>query len=465
MTNAGMTRRKDSEARKPRGYSRRARSEHPGVTIASERRADGTIAIVLRWTQPGTRRRCKEIVRDALGLPVASRERAKDAAIAKAKELAGEVRRVEEGKTPTDTETSWDDLKNSHVKHLEAKGRSKKTVADYGHSWPFVNSWLGRPSRPHKVKLTDLQDFLRHVRGQRNKYTGAKLAPATVESVARHVKAILNYGRRFLACVKLDAEAINDALNTGTAKRLEPVAYSTKQLKDILEKADEIDEAAPKAHNVFPLLATFMLSGCRRGELERLRWVQSAPGRAESYVDFDGDRLVIWSTKTHRHRHVPFRTRPVLRRLLQTIGENVNIAIEPFVFGGAKSLAISDRREDREPRDDLEDERATVGRSLKSTLLAVRAKCGIPFTLKGLRSTLATYLANSLLGANLYQVAYELGHDYAVLDKHYAKHRELPSAQAKAEAVECLLGIEGVLESWLSASQGRLANLLHLRRA
>jgi len=454
--------------KKRRGYSRRSRSEHPGVTIASEKRRDGSVVVVLRWSHPGTNRRCKETVKDASGLPVTSRERAKAAALAKSKELLGERKRVDEGKAPTDTDTTWEDLKARHTQHLEGKGRARKTIADYGQSWPHLLSWPRIPARPFKLKKADLEDFVLHLRRQRNKYTGAKWAGATVEAIVRHIKAILNYGRRSLACVRLDSESINDALDTGRRERLEPVAYTTQQLVDILEKAVELDETNEREKQVFPLLATFMLTGCRRGELERLRWFQTEPGKPESYVDFDGERLVIWSTKTHRHRHVPFRNRPVLRKLLACMSDETNVKKEPFVFGGTKSLAISDRRDDEEDAENGEEEAAEddkPGRSLKQQILAVREKSGVPFKVKGLRSTLATYLANSNLGTNLYQVAYELGHDYAVLTKHYAQHRELPKEQADAETIEDLLCIAPVLNNWLKANQGDVGRVIPMKRA
>jgi len=450
--------------RKQRGYSRRSRSEHPGVTIASERRANGSVAIVLRWVHPGTNRRCKEAVKDKSGVPVTSREAAKEAAIAKSQELAGERKQLDEGREPTSRETTWADLKARHVKHLEARGRSPKTVADYAQSWLFLTRWPGLPSRPFKTRKADLEDFVHFVRLQRNTYTGERLAPATIESVVRHIKAVLNFGRKSLSCIRLDAEVLNDALDTGRRGTTEPVAYTSKDLNAILSAAKEADSLSRPERHTFPLLATFMLSGCRRGELERLRWFPTAPGKPESYVDFDGDRLVIWSTKTHRHRHVPFRTRPLLRVLLETMREGTDVGSEPYVFGGVCSLAISDRRAPEEgPVGAEAGAKSNAGRSLKQPLLTVRRQSGVPFTLKGMRSTLATHLANSRLGVNLYQVAFELGHDYAVLVKHYARHRELPREQSDADTVERLLAIEEVVRNWVQERQPVAGKLLKLK--
>lgn len=454
-----------AKKRKQRGYSRRAHSEHPGVTIASERRSNGTTVIVLRWTHPGTNRRCKEAVKDASGNPVTSRDAAKAAAIAKAEELAGERKQVDEGREATDRDTTWETLKARHEKHLVAKGSSRKTIADYAQSWLFVMRWPNLPARPFKTRKIDLEDFLHFVRLQRNRYTGEKLASATVESVVRHVKAMLNFGRKSLSCIRLDAESITDALAIGRRGTIEPVAYTSRELNAVLEAAKELDAVSERARHVFALLATFMLTGCRRGELERLRWIPTGPGKPESYVDFEGERLVIWSTKTHRHRHIPFRTRPLLRELLETVASGIDTAREPYVFGGAKSLAISDRRPEEElPKEtDKEQPRTADGRSLKQPILTVRRVSGVALTLKGLRSTLATFLANSKLGLNLYQTAYELGHDYQVLNKHYARHRELPEAQVQAETVERLLAVEEIIRTWVKERQPATGKVLKLR--
>lgn len=449
--------------RKQRGYNRRSRSEHPGVTIASEKRANGSVAIVLRWIHPGTNRRCKEAVKDRNGVPVTSREAAKDAAIAKSIELASERKEVDEGREATDRDTTWETLKSRHKKHLEARGRSPKTVADYAQSWLFLTRWPGLPSRPFKTRKADLEDFVHFVRLQRNTYTGERLAPATVESVVRHIKAVLNYGRKSLSCIRLDAEVLNDALDTGRRATTEPVAYTSNDLNAILKAAKEADSLVRPERHTFPLLATFMLSGCRKGELERLRWFPTAPGKPESYVDFEGDRLVVWSTKTHRHRHVPFRTRPMLRVLLETLKDGIDVGREPYVFGGERSLAVSDRRPPDEADKVVGGEKRRLGRSLKQPLLSVRRLSGVPYTLKGLRSTLATHLANSRLGVNLYQVAFELGHDYAVLVKHYASHRELPREQADADTVERLLAIEDAVRVWVQERQPVAGRVIKLK--
>lgn len=456
-----------------RGYNRRSRSEHPGVTISTEKRTDGSLAVSLRWTDPGTNRRCKETVRDSSGLPVGSRERAKAAAVAKSKEIAAERKRLEDGKAPTDRSTTWEMLKAKHIEHLKGKGRSRKTLLDYAQSWKFLESWPGLPSHPFKLTTLDLQGFTVHIRRHKNRHTGGRLAAASVMSVIRHVKAIFNYGRKALACVKLDGERINFALDPGTAPRLEPFSFAPSEMVKILEAAIECDGQARSEAKVFPFVATLMLTGARRGELERLRWFPSTPGAAESIVDFTGQRLLIWSTKTKHHRVVPFGTRPTLRDVLECVAAIRDVEAEPFVFGGAKSLAIADRRDsdrgddsgaDAEEVLDDEETDGTLGRSLKSALKKVRVKSGVRFRPKDCRSTLATHLANSGLGTNLYVVAAELGHDYPVLRKHYAANRILQPEQAKAMTIEDLLGIREVIEGWVRMQSGGQGRLIRLQR-
>lgn len=457
-------------SRTRRGYNRRSRSEHPGVTISTEKRSDGSVSVSLRWTDPGTNRRCKETVRDSSGLPVGSRERAKAAAISKSKEIAAERRRLEDGKAPTDRSATWETLKSKHIEHLKGKGRSRKTLLDYAQSWKFLESWPGLPSHPFKLTTLDLQGFTVHIRKHKNRHTGGRLAAASVMSVIRHVKAIFNYGRKALACVKLDGERINFALDPGTAPKLEPFSYTPSEMLRILEAAIECDDQARPGARVFPFIATLMLTGARRGELERLRWSPSTPGAAESSVDFAGQRLLIWSTKTRHHRVVPFGTRPTLKEVLECVVANRDVVAEPYVFGGAKALAIADRRDSdggEDPDADadslLDEIDEALGRSLKSALKRVRKRSGVRFRPKDCRSTLATHLANSGLGTNLFIVAAELGHDYAVLRKHYAANRILPPEQAQAQTIEDLLGIRKVIEGWLKAQSGGEGRLIRLR--
>ncbi|MBX3461039.1 MAG: tyrosine-type recombinase/integrase [Planctomycetes bacterium] len=403
-----------------------------------------------------------------------SRERAKAAAVAKSKEIAAERKRLEDGKAPTDRSTTWEILKAKHIEHLKGKGRSRKTLKDYAQSWKFLETWPGLPSHPFKLTPLDLQGFTVHLRRHKNRHTGGRLAAASVMSVIRHVKAIFNYGRKALACIKLDGERINFALDPGASEKLEPFSYTPLEMVKILEAAVECDDQARPDARVFPFIATLMLTGARRGELERLRWFPSTPGAAESSVDFAGQRLLIWSTKTRQHRVVPFGTRPALREILGCVAAERDADAEPFVFGGAKALAIADRRDycgGEDPAgdadgmlDDNDETHETSGRSLKSALKKVRDRSGVRFRPKDCRSTLATHLANSGLGTNLYIVAAELGHDYAVLRKHYAANRILLPEQVQALTIEDLLGIRKVIEGWVKAQSSGEGRLIRLRR-
>ncbi len=442
-----------------KGYSKRARSEHPGVTISTEKR-DGKQFVTLRWRDPGPDgrrgKRRKQVVTGPDGLPLTSREAAKPFAVSKSRELAKENAEIADGAKALDRDATWLQLFEAHAKHLEAKGRASKTLVDYAQSWPFLESWRGRPHHPFDLTVGDLESFVEHVRNHKNKRTGGALSPHSVAAIARHVKALLNFGRRRLACVRLDSESINEGLAVGTVQ-VKPVALATSQLRAILQAALSYDDGHPDSQ-VFPLLVFLLLTGCRRGEAERLRWRPSSPSAAESWIDFEAGRILIYGQKTRRQRVVPLGNRPLLRKLLKSLKSEIDTRKEPYIFGGALPLAVADKREGEAGTE-------VVGKSLKSAIAAVQVACPFDWKPKDFRSTCATYLANSSLGLNLYVVAGEMGHDYAVLVKHYAGHYQLPPKQAKANTLEKLLGISELVQNWLAARADKRGKLLLLGEA
>lgn len=441
--------------KKPRGYSAKAREVHPGVTISSERGV-----IVLRWREelPGGRKgkRRKEVVKDAAGLPVLTRTAAESFAVAKSKELQRD-RVTLKGTDHTDESdpgASWDKLRSEHREHLRRKGRSPRTIDVYDQAWLFVEAWPSRPALPKLLSLKSLEDFGAFVAAKPHKDTGQRLSPHYVALVLRHFKALLNFGRTRLKCVRLDAETVADGLTPPVRGTTEPVVLPTAKLKAILDAAATRDVEIDGSE-VFPLLAFLMLTGCRRGEAERLRWAPSKPSARESWPDFDGGRLLVYAGKTSSQRVIKFDNRPALRELLLALRERVDVDAQPFVFGGARPLAISKRGEAGDQR----------GRSLKRALYDVRDTTGGDWALKDLRSTTASFLANSqLYGSELHSLAGQLGHDYEVLLKHYAGHFTLPRKQARAQTVEDVLGVGKILESWQRARAGRSGKVIKLRR-
>lgn len=440
------------------GYNARAHSEHPGVSIQARHGH-----IVLRYIVPGKRdssgqpQRMQEAVKDAEGNFITSREKAKPLAIAKSKELQQEWQRLEKGGRVVNLNAGWEDLFTAHENHLKDAGKSNETVKDYKAKWHYIRSWGMRPSHPFKLQIADLENLVAHIKSHKfGDGKTQKLSPNSIASITRHIKALLNFGRKRLACVKLDAESVSMGLNPGKLPQPLPVALSTANLRAILEAARVHDDDFPKSE-VFPLLAFYMLTGCRLGEGEELRWKPSKPGAPESWVDFEGDRLLIHARKTGRQRAVLFKDRPALRRLLETLESRTDVKLAPFVFGGRLPLAIRHVRS--EPSENIQ------GRSLKSALEAVHEASKLKWRIKDFRSTVATYLCNSALGASaLYDVAQQLGHDYAVLVKHYTGHFQLPEKQRKANAFEDVLGIRQILESWLKEQWGHRAKIFKIKR-
>lgn len=434
--------------KKPRGYSPKARKEHPGVTISNDRGL-----IVLRWREvlPGGRqgKRRKEVVKDRAGRPIETRREALPHAVSKSRELQAErvaLSGVDE-RDEHNPGATWDELVDDHAAYLVRKGRSPKTSKVYAETWAFIqpDTWPQRPEIPKRLRLKDLEGFAHLLSQRTNTNTGEPLSPHYIASILRNLKALLNHGRRRLRCVLLDSETIAEGLEPTVRGDVKPTVIPAAKLRNILKVARDQD-VEREATAVFPLLAVFMLTGARRGEIERLRWSAGRPQARESWVDFDGGRIVMYSTKTGDERVVPLENRPLLGEMLRSLSYNVDIYEKPYVFGGTRPLAIARKRDTSEKR----------GRSLKRAFYEVRKATGADWSLKDLRSTTATHLANSrLYGSEMQSLAWELGHDEKILKRHYAGQFRLPKAQRNAATVEAALGIERVLNQWLASTMSR----------
>ncbi len=461
---------------KSRGYSRSAHADHAGVTISEEWRDDGTKdgrkVVMLRWREPLARgkvgKRRAEVVKDRAGRPVTSRSEAFTYAVAKSEALG--LQRIElanEDSSGQDysPEATWEELAAAHAKHLRNKKRRAKSREGYKQSWRFMKRWASRPPKPRELTEHDLERFAAFVGSRRNKRTGKLLSPASVASILAHVKVRLGFGRRRLKCVRVDHESMREAL-APPKQSLQPKALHAEKLRQILEAASEYDDAHPAsttfpihpAANTFPLLAFFMATGCRRGEAESLRWELSTSDARESWIDFEGDRLLIYSHKTSRDRVLPFETRPMLRKLLRFLHDQADTIAAPFVFGGAAPLAINNRTEAHE--------QGVKARSMKRGLRTVRQNSGADWALKDLRSTTATHLCNAdLYRGNTYNVASEMGHRHDVLLTRYTKQFALPKDRAKATSVEGALGIADAIAAWLKVKAGKEGRVMKMRGA
>lgn len=451
--------------RTKRGYDARAAKEHPGVTISHEWKR-GQKRVVLRWYEVlGSEKRGKRKACFAMKLkdgklteaPAESRRAAEGHARLKAAELAKELKELQKSQHTDehDPHATWENLKREHDAYLKRKRRRPKSISGYAYSWGFVERWPGRPALPKLLTLKSLESFAAHVADCLN-------APASQASVLAHVTVILNFGRRRLKCVWLDADTINDGLEPPDAD-LMPVVLPTSHLKKILGAAETWD-ADHADTQTFPLLAFLMLTGARRGEAEQLRWLPSTPGAHESWVDFDGGRLLIHSSKTRRQRQIPFANRPALKKLLEVLHDEADPDAEPFVFGGVLPLAIADKRREEVVRGEAGEETRVRGRSLKRALTVVRQESGANWAIKSLRSTFATYMANSqLYGSDLYTLAGQNGHRYDVLVAKYAKAYPLPAKQRTASKVEDVLGIAKQVSDWTKAQKSKAGRIIRLR--
>lgn len=443
--------------RKRRGFNVRGHTEHEGVAVVRDNQRE---VIAFRWLDPKTKKKRQadarlpvgdEVKHDRVfeytGARIETRESARLHACKLSAWLArenavtalrkhGDKRVVEsrEGKS------SWDVLRQHHENALKLAGASRETIVAYGQAWRYLLGWLkADPLWPHELRKDHLRDFVRYLLDYRTS-KGKALGPATVANRARHVKAVLNHGRRELECVALDLESINVGLKTPRQQHRNPVALRPDQLCAILKAAREHDSKA-NTNQVFPFLAFTMVSGCRRGEGFALRFDPSALGAAESWLDLTRGVVVIWGNKTSRQRILPLNTRPLLKKLLQVLVRD-RAQGSDYVFGGALPLAMGAKR--------TMESGGRVGLNIKLDIKAIQITSGVPFRIKDCRSTLATYMANSNLGLNLYALAGELGHGVEVLQRHYTSHVYLPAEAARADHVEQLLGIGQEIESWLA---------------
>ncbi|CAG0934075.1 hypothetical protein PLCT1_02588 [Planctomycetaceae bacterium] len=336
-------------------------------------------------------------------------------------------------------------------------------------------SWQGKPDWPSQLHEGHLEDFQIFLRTHRNK-GGAVRTNATFRTICQHLKGRLNFGRKLhrresrmplpRKCVMIDGESINDGLAQGRPDRMLPVALHTGTLRAILSKALEhdagiaarnrewdnsraargLEEVHRLDNRVFPVLAFLMLTGCRRSEAENLRWSPTKHGAAESWIDFEHGRVVIHGHKTGVQRAIPLANRPLLSRILKTLSTANNREGQPYVFGGPLPLAIGDIR--------AQSAEGLRGLSLKRAIADVRQNSGTHFRIKDLRSSMATWLAHSDLCTNMFELAAQMGHDYAVLVKHYASRDfALPPESSTARTVEALLGVENELNAWLELNE------------
>jgi integrase len=474
-----------------RAYSRRAHSEHPGVTVLALNRR-GRTKIVLRYLDPrdGKRHQCERLTDSGEPWPYSESEKtsgelpaifSREAAKTLARQLSDWLklqRSVHELKaagvafdpspvTPlipfAGEQISWTELKTRHELKLAAQGCSYKTKETYASHWRHFMAWGGKPAWPSELREAHLQAFrawLPSYRPTNGKIIRCVRSNATI---CDNVRVVLNFGRRIhrdeartpnpRRCVTLDSESIRDGLAGARLPALQPVAFSQVKLRKILKAAARfehkaIDAGHDRSIGVFAFLAFVMVTGVRRGEAERLRWRPSKPNAAESWVDFGGGAIVIFSGKTQTHRTIRLDTRPLLASLLKTMKRACDSKAEPFVFGGVGPLAIAYKRDDP-----LEGR----GRSLKRALDDAKLESGLAYRIKDLRANLATWMAHSDLGRNMMDLAFEMGHDYRVLLRSYARrHFAVPIESARAKTVEELLGVSRVIKRWTRGLRKKL---------
>lgn len=420
--------------RRKKGYSKRSRSEHPNVSIQIRRGV-----AVLRYPMPGTNKRTQvqeTVYIDDNRTTVTSRAAAKPFAIAKSIWWEKEERRYRDLNSTINPQMTWEQLQAAHRKELVKGNRSEKTLKSYEFMYGVINAWEGRPSRPAYLRRGHLADFILYLRERSPNY-----AEASIRSILVHFKAMLNFGRLSDdACIMLSDVDMKKGFDAGRKSKPLPVAFTTAQLRSILKAASDYD-AAHSRTPVFPFLCFLMMSGSRRSEAARLRWLPSTPNAEESWCELEGNCLLIWGNKTRVQRVLPLRHRRRLRLMLEVMREMTDPTAAPFVFGGEFELGFGDKARSGEEKHS--------GRNFKYPLKKIKEASGVDFRLKDLRSTSATFLVNSIAFRNAYELAGQIGNSYPVLAKHYANRRELPPDQKNADDVAQILGISDMVDAWI----------------
>lgn len=419
------------DEKKMRKNIRRTTKAHPLVSLMPRRitkKDHGTYQYwAARWRDPETGK-LVEFKLDPSVFP--SREARRQWCITKSRSIAKRKAEIASG-APKATRTP---LSEGITTYLEgcANRLRPATVETYAKGLKLFSEWAEENGITTVEEITSgrLTLFREYATAQRKRIAvpsgkrGARRSSAeplskhSVNRDIRSVKAAVIHWRRLGILTQANREGIGDSLKT-IAGEIEPPSYlSPADIRRLLESALRHDKecftetrlehtgALPPGSTrryepISPLVAFILLSGCRIGEVEKLKW---ADVELEA-LDCDGRkvgeiRLSASATKTKRARTIGLEVCPSLRSLLAAL--KLQAGSKPYVFGGKSPL----------PHTKAEAARKRLIRSY-----------GAPrFSWQNLRQTAGTYLTNApgiYGGASVFMSARQLGHSVTVAEKHY----------------------------------------------
>lgn len=406
---------------------RRTRTDHSGVKILRRVR-NGKESWFARFRDPDRDNKETDFVLNPLALP--TREARRIWAIRKAKALAARRTELALG-APTASETPIDTGIADYLT-VSASRLRPRTLATYTEAIEKFRTWLSynavyNVEQITKGKLAEFRSFLimqkKTViaeggrRGERQRTDRAK-SPFSINKDLHSVKALVNFWRSRELLLRLDKDAISDALkNVPTAKEAPtylPPADCRKLLEAAIRHDGEVFTITRKEHDgwkpvgttpryepITPFVTFVLLTGCRVGEALSLRWQDidldalDAEGRKVGEI-----HLQATATKTKQYRTIGLEVCPSLRTLLADM--KLKSGGLGYVFG----------RKTPRSKDSVE--------SARKRLLKVY---GAPkFSWQNLRQTTGTFLTNSpgIFGAaSVFMSARQLGHSVAVAERHY----------------------------------------------
>lgn len=463
--------------------SRRTRSPHAGVKLRKRTWASGEVTWFGRYLDPDDGREV-DVNLSKPPLSYTTREARKAWAVAKARELADRWRALEKGATPH----TGKPLRDTIAWYFENPGKRlrPRTREMYQQDAEGFLAWAGRRGLrlADELRQGHLVQWREHLAAQPRKRRDGKpgrytddptkqRSPATVNKTLASMKAILNKLRKADLVAHLSREAIADGLTLLKVPRPLPEFLRPSEAQALLSAClrhdaevfditreenrgplgvarklaaaqarakGEDDPALPRGETprhdpAGPFLAFLLLSGCRSGEGERLRWDQVDLEARDEHGQPAGEVRLGVEVKTGHARIVDLAAAPALRLLLAALKLKAGDVTErPYVFGGAEPLAPA---------------------WVQRTYLRLTSSYGAPaFSPQKLRRTCATALVNSSIfgAATVWRAAKQLGHTPAVLEKHYAGL--LRGIPREARTLEAVLGVEEQMAAIVARASG-----------
>ena len=441
--------------RKPR--KRRTRTAHTGVKIQTRTYESGETTYFARWRDPTTGR---EVDTNLSKLGLTSDEARRDWALRKAKAIAAEAASIEAGDEALIDRRAWsvgeavEDFLKRGAERLEGV-----TIEKYRNHLIHVVAWA-EDTRVKEVahltsaRLAALKDWLSRRKKTRSakgggrgskRPTGDPVSARTVNDDLNTARIFLNEARRLGRTPRLDRDAIADALSFVRMPRPRPEFLRPAAVRGLLEAALRHDDSVytltreekagrlsgggvPRHEPIAPIVLFALLSGCRAGEVQALRFdMLHLVGEAPEII------LPTAATKTRYERSIDLAVSPSLVPLLGAL--RVRSGGKPFVFGGDGAMS----------RTVLERARARLVSTYGAT----------SFSWQRLRQTCDSVLncAPGIYGGGAaFLAAKRLGHSVVVSERHYAGLlRDLPKT---APTIETALGIEDLAAEIVARASG-----------